>query len=67
MKSYNPFENIKQDKPIHIIGDALKPGKAQDAIHGAYIDFFISPMTFSNNENYKFLLLKSISTKNMFI
>jgi thioredoxin reductase len=36
MKSYNPFENIKQDKPIHIIGDALKPGKAQDAIHGAY-------------------------------
>jgi len=36
MKSYNPFENIKQDKPIHIIGDSLKPGKAQDAIHGAY-------------------------------
>ena len=38
MKSYNPFENIKQDKPIHIIGDALKPGKAQDAIHGAYAE-----------------------------
>lgn len=36
MKSYNPFENMKLDKTIHIIGDALKPGKAQDAIHGAY-------------------------------
>jgi thioredoxin reductase len=36
MKSYNPFENKKLDKSIHIIGDALKPGKAQDAIHGAY-------------------------------
>lgn len=36
MKSYNPFENVKLDKPIHVIGDAVKPGKAQDAIHGAY-------------------------------
>ena len=36
MKSYNPFKNTKHDKPIHIIGDALKPGKAQDAIHAAY-------------------------------
>lgn len=36
MKSYNPFENIKTDKPVHIIGDASKTGKAQDAIHDAY-------------------------------
>lgn len=36
MKSYNPFENAKSDKPIHIIGDASKVGKAQDAIHHAY-------------------------------
>ncbi len=36
MKSYNPFENMKINKPVHIIGDALKPGKAQDAIHGVY-------------------------------
>jgi len=36
MKPYNPYENIKLDKPVHLIGDALKVGKAQDAIHGAY-------------------------------
>jgi 2,4-dienoyl-CoA reductase-like NADH-dependent reductase (Old Yellow Enzyme family)/thioredoxin reductase len=36
MKSCNPFEKYQSDKPIHVIGDALKPGKAQDAIHGAY-------------------------------
>jgi thioredoxin reductase len=36
MKSYNPFEKYQSDKPIHVIGDALKPGKAQDAINGAY-------------------------------
>ena len=36
MKSYNPFEIVQSDKAIHIIGDALTPGKAQDAIHGAY-------------------------------
>jgi 2,4-dienoyl-CoA reductase (NADPH2) len=36
MKSYNPFENTKIDKPTHLIGDASKAGKAQDAIHHAY-------------------------------
>jgi len=36
MKSYNPFENIRTDKPVHIIGDASKIGKAKDAIYDAY-------------------------------
>ncbi len=36
MKSYNPFSTINFDKPIHIIGDAIKVGKAKDAIENAF-------------------------------
>ncbi len=36
MKSYHPFEPSDFNKPAHFIGDALKIGKAQDAIHDAY-------------------------------
>ncbi len=36
MKSYHPFEPSDFNKPAHFVGDALKIGKAQDAIHDAY-------------------------------
>ncbi len=36
MKSYNPFSDINFTKPVHIIGDARKVGKAQDAIKAGY-------------------------------
>ncbi len=35
MRSYLPFEHVG-DIPVYTIGDAQKPGKAQEAIHGAY-------------------------------
>ncbi len=38
MKSYNPMEESLKDKiPVTVIGDAKKVGKAQDAIHDAYM------------------------------
>jgi pyruvate/2-oxoglutarate dehydrogenase complex dihydrolipoamide dehydrogenase (E3) component len=37
MKSYNPFGAGEFNKPVHIIGDALKVGKAQDAIENAFL------------------------------
>jgi 2,4-dienoyl-CoA reductase-like NADH-dependent reductase (Old Yellow Enzyme family)/thioredoxin reductase len=37
MKSYNPLEEKLKDKvPVHVIGDAKKVGKAQDAIKSGY-------------------------------
>ena len=36
MKSYNPFSNDIFEKPVHIIGDANKVGKAQDVIENAF-------------------------------
>ena len=37
MKSYNPLEEeLKNNIPVYVIGDAKKPGKAQDAISDAY-------------------------------
>jgi len=36
MKSYNPFEKVKLDKPAPIIGDAAVVGKAQDAIKSGF-------------------------------
>ena len=37
MKSYNPLEEeLKEDLPVYIVGDAAKPGNAQDAISTAY-------------------------------
>lgn len=36
MKSYNPFEKNQLKQPVYIIGDASKPGKAQDAIRDGY-------------------------------
>ena len=35
MKSYVPFKNTGST-PVYFVGDAQKPGKAQDAIHDAY-------------------------------
>jgi NADPH-dependent 2,4-dienoyl-CoA reductase/sulfur reductase-like enzyme len=38
MESLNPLENKLQDKvPVHVIGDAKKVGKAQDAIRDGYV------------------------------
>jgi len=36
MKAYNPFENLQTRQKVHIIGDALRVGKAKDAIENAY-------------------------------
>ena len=37
MKSFNPLnDELKNDIPVYIVGDANKVGKAQDAIYGAY-------------------------------
>lgn len=37
MKSYNPLEKIFKNKiPVYVIGDARKPGNAQDAISDGY-------------------------------
>ena len=38
MKSYNPFEDQEEniEIPIHIVGDAKEPGKAEDVIKSAY-------------------------------
>jgi len=37
MESYNPLESQLRDKlPVHVIGDAKKVGKAQDAIKSGY-------------------------------
>jgi len=37
MKSYNPLENkLKQELPTYVIGDAMCPGNAQDAIRDGY-------------------------------
>jgi len=37
MKSHNPFSAGSLDKPVHIIGDAHKVGKAQDTIENAFL------------------------------
>ncbi|MEA1995965.1 MAG: FAD-dependent oxidoreductase [Campylobacterota bacterium] len=37
MKSYNPLEDkLKQELPTYVIGDAMCPGNAQDAIRDGY-------------------------------
>lgn len=36
MKSYNPFNDLTFDKPVHLVGDAFKVGKAQDAIEQGF-------------------------------
>jgi hypothetical protein len=37
MQSFNPLESKLRDKvPVHLIGDAKKVGKAQDAIRDAF-------------------------------
>jgi len=37
MESYNPLETeLKQNIPVHTVGDAKKVGNAQDAIKDAY-------------------------------
>jgi len=37
MESFNPLERKMRDKvPVHVIGDAKKVGKAQDAIKSGY-------------------------------
>jgi len=36
MQSFNPFSDFILDKPVHIIGDANKVGKAQDVIENAF-------------------------------
>ncbi len=36
MKPYNPFADIKLEKTTHLIGDAKKVGKAQEAIEDAF-------------------------------
>jgi len=33
---YNPFESDETMPPVHFVGDALKVGKAQEAIREAY-------------------------------
>ena len=36
MKSYNPFDDVNLDCPVHFVGDAQKVAKAQDAITNAF-------------------------------
>ncbi len=36
MKSYNPYSDMSINKPVHIVGDAAKVGKAQNAIADAF-------------------------------
>ena len=37
MESFNPLESKLRDKvSVHVIGDAIKVGKAQDAIKSGY-------------------------------
>lgn len=36
MQSFNPFSDFILDKPVHIIGDAIKAGKVQDVIESAF-------------------------------
>ncbi len=36
MKAYNPFADLTFDKPIHIIGDAKKAGKAKEAMEDSF-------------------------------
>jgi 2,4-dienoyl-CoA reductase-like NADH-dependent reductase (Old Yellow Enzyme family)/thioredoxin reductase len=37
MRSFNPLKDeLRNDIPVYIVGDAKKVGNAQDAIHGAY-------------------------------
>ena len=38
MKSYNPYADKDLGKKIHLIGDALKVGKAQEAISSAFFE-----------------------------